>query len=78
VRRDLQDAFLYSAKYRPALHLDPKFRAGISSFVQLAPCGEIEAGCEMLRHHIATGSIASIIAAAEHEDGDYIFVFGER
>ena len=38
----LQDLFLYSGKHRPALYLDPRIRAGISTFAALAEPDKVE------------------------------------
>ena len=78
VRPDLQDLFLYSGKHRPTLYLDPVVRASISSFVDLAREGEIAEGCERLARDIETKHIGRVIAEAEHEGGDYLFLVAER
>ena len=78
VRPDVQDLFLYSGKHRPMLYLDPIVRANISSFANLAREGEIAEGCERLVHDIETGYVDRVIAEAEHEGGDYLFVIAER
>ena len=78
MRPDLQDRFLYSGKHRPTLYLDAVARASISSFADLAREGEVAEGCERLAHDIETGHIDRVIAEAEHECGDYLFVVADR
>ncbi len=78
VKPDLEDMFLYSGKHRPHLYLDPRFRAGISSFASLADDTEIESGLLCLADDIESGRIADVIGAAHHDDGDYLFISAER
>ena len=78
VRPDLQDLFPYSGKHRPTLYLDPVVRASISSFADLAREGEVAEGCKRLARDIETKHIGRVIAEAEHEGGDYLFVVAER
>ena len=74
----LQDLFLYSGKQRPELYLDPRFRAGISSFANLAKADETERGLAALAEDIDTGPIGEIIASADHDGGDCLFVAASR
>lgn len=78
VRPDLQDLFLYAGKHRPALYLNPKIRAGISTFASLAAPGEVLSGCARLEEDLRSGRIAEVIAGHEHEGGDYVFVVAEK
>lgn len=78
VRPDLQDRFLYSGKHRPELYLDPAFRAGSSSFASLAEPEELAKGLERLERDIRSGRIAEVIAAADHPEGDYLFIRAAR
>jgi SAM-dependent methyltransferase len=78
VRPDLQDLFLYSGKQRPALYLDPRVRAGISTFANLADSAEVAAGCEQLARDLDSGRIDQVIADYRHSGGDYLFVVAER
>jgi SAM-dependent methyltransferase len=77
VQRDLQDLFLYSGKHRPAMYLDARVRAGISTFAALAVPSEVEDGCRRLSQDIQSGRIAEVIAAYPHAQGDYLFVVGQ-
>jgi len=77
VQRDLQDLFLYSGKHRPAMYLDARVRAGISTFAALAEPSEVEDGCRRLSQDIQSGRIADVIAAYQHAQGDYLFVVGQ-
>ncbi|MFZ3590074.1 hypothetical protein ACOI1C_12530 [Bacillus sp. DJP31] len=45
IQPSLQDFFLYSGKYEPALYLEEKVRSGISTFANLASDREGEEGC---------------------------------
>jgi ubiquinone/menaquinone biosynthesis C-methylase UbiE len=78
VQTDLQDFFLYSGKHRPEMYLDPRVRAGISTFAALADPSEVEAGCRKLSQDIESGRIAAVIARYRHAQGDYLFVMGEK
>ena len=71
---DLQDLFLYAGKYRPELYLDPRVRAGISTFATQADPAEVERGCARLSADLASGRFADVLRAAEHPDGDYLFL----
>ena len=78
VTPELQDLFLYAAKYRPELYLEPRVRAGISTFANLADAEEIEQGCAQLAADLASGRFAEVLAASEHDGGDYLFLIAER
>jgi ubiquinone/menaquinone biosynthesis C-methylase UbiE len=78
VPADLQDLFLYSGKHRPEMYLDPRVRAGISTFAALADTSEVEEGCQKLSQDIASGHIAEVMARYRHTHGDYLFVVGEK
>lgn len=78
IKKDLQDFFLYSGKYRPELYLDAKVRSGISTFNLLASVDEIVYGCQRLASDINTGIITKIISKYEHNQGDYLFVIAEK
>ena len=77
VQPDLQDFFLYSGKHRPEIYLDPRVRAGISTFASLADPAEVQAGCAKLADDIQSGRIADVIAAHRHDRGDYLFIIAE-
>jgi SAM-dependent methyltransferase len=78
VAPDLQDRFLYSGKHRPEMYLDPRVRAGISTFSVLANPDEVEAGCQRLEADVQSGRIAEVMAAYRHDRGDYLFVVADR
>ena len=78
VRPDLQDFFLQSGKHRPELYLDPRVRAGISTFALFGEPVEMDAGCRRLSDDIATGHINDIIASFENSCGDYLFMVAEK
>lgn len=78
IQPDLEDRFLYSGKLRPQLYLDPRVRAGMSSFASFPDAAEIERGVSRLADDIASGRIAQVIAKAQHDDGDYLFICAER
>ncbi len=78
VANDLRDLFLYSGKQRPEMYLDPRVRAGISTFAVLADPSEVRAGCEQLARDIRSGRIADVIKAYAHDRGDYLFVIAEK
>jgi len=75
---ELQDLFLYAGKYRPELYLDPRVRAGISTFANQADPAEVERGCARLSADLASGRFADVLRAAEHPDGDYLFLVASR
>jgi ubiquinone/menaquinone biosynthesis C-methylase UbiE len=78
VTAELQDLFLYAGKYRPALYLDPRVRAGISTFANLAQPAEVEQGCVRLTADLESGRFADVLAASGHDGGDYLFIVAER
>lgn len=75
---DLQDFFLYSGKYRPEIYLDPKIRAGISTFAMFAEAGEVDSGCARLADDIRTGRITEVIDSYRNTGGDYLFVIAQK
>jgi ubiquinone/menaquinone biosynthesis C-methylase UbiE len=77
VQPELQDFFLYSGKYDPARYLDPRFRAGISTFTVFAEAEEIDRGCALLADDIASGRIDEITERYASVYGDYLFLVGE-
>ena len=74
VSEDLRDQFLYCGKHRPEMYLDPRVRAGISSFASLIDDRELNEGLGTLAEDIESGRISDIIADALHTGGDYVFV----
>jgi hypothetical protein len=78
VQRGLQDLFLYSGKHRPELYLDPRVRAGISTFAALTEPPEVEDGCRKSPQGIESGHIADVIATYQHAQGDYLFVVAQK
>ena len=74
----LTDWFLHSGKYRPHIYLDPKVRAGISSFHVSSNENEIENGLSELQKDIATGAVKEIIQQYESDTGDYLFMTGDK
>lgn len=78
VKPDLEDLFLYAGKHRPGLYLHPEVRNGISSFSDLANRAEVEKGLQQLQADIQNGQISGVMAAYPSEEGDYLFVVGEK
>ncbi|GEQ97972.1 hypothetical protein JCM17844_16090 [Iodidimonas gelatinilytica] len=78
VTETLEDLFLYSGKHRPQLYLDAGFRAGISSFANLADAGEVAHGLDQLAKDIKSGAICDIIRSYSHKGGDYLFIRADR
>ena len=78
VRPDLQDRCLQSGKHRPEIYLDPRVRAGISTFALFCDAAERDAGCSRLADDIATGRIDDVIASYRHDLGDYLFMAAEK
>lgn len=76
VRKDLQDFFLYSGKYKPEMYLDKRVRANISTFSLLADAEEIENGCQRLIGDIESGKIREIVERHSQTD-DYSFVIAQ-
>jgi hypothetical protein len=74
VHPDLQDSFLYSGKHTPARYLDPRVRAGISTFAALAAPAEVDAGCRFLAADIETERIHDVIGESIGPGGDYLFL----
>lgn len=77
VTNELRDLFLFSGKHRPQIYLDPRVRAGISSFTGLADADEVERGLKQLATDINSGKISEVIATHANES-DYLFVVAEK
>jgi SAM-dependent methyltransferase len=78
IRDDLQDGFLYAGKNKPEMYLDPRIRAGISTFTSIANPGEIEAGCQSLEADIRSGRIQQVLQIYHGQGGDYMFATGVK
>jgi ubiquinone/menaquinone biosynthesis C-methylase UbiE len=78
VQKDVKDLFLYAAKHRPELYLDPHVRAGMSTFAGLASPDEITAGCARLAEDIASGRFRDVANRSRLDGGDYLFITAER
>ncbi len=78
VRPDLKDFFLQSGKHRPEIYLDPRVRAGISTFALFAEPTEVDIGCRRLADDIASGRISEVIASYQNPHGDYLFMVAGR
>ncbi len=74
VQNDLQDLFLQSGKYKPAMYFDPQIRSGISSFAALSNAEEVQKGLDLLARDIESGKIQQIIDQYENQAGDYLFI----
>jgi ubiquinone/menaquinone biosynthesis C-methylase UbiE len=72
-----KDLFLYCGKHQPALYLDPRIRANISSFAAIAEPEEVADGLLRLRQDIETGAIGQIRERYRDEAGDYLFVVAQ-
>ncbi|MBI3658969.1 methyltransferase domain-containing protein [Candidatus Acetothermia bacterium] len=77
VTNELQDLFLFSGKHRPQIYLDPRVRAGISSFAGLADADEVRLGLKKLAADIESGRISEVIQTHSNES-DYLFVIAEK
>ena len=78
VQQDVKDLFLYAAKHRPELYLDPRVRAGMSTFAGLAGPDEIAAGCARLAEDIASGRFHDVANKRRRDGGDYLFLTAEK
>lgn len=78
VTNELQDLFCYSGKHRPEIYLDPRIRAGISTFASLAEPDEVDSGCRRLVLDIQSGKIEKIMRSYSHSQGDYLFIVAEK
>ncbi len=78
VRKDLEDMFLYSGKFRQLLYLDEDFRKGISSFSILGCGAEIEDGIRKLADDIETRRIDAVVRDYENDFGDYVFFVAQK
>ena len=74
---DPVDLFLFSGKHEPSLYLDPKVRAGMSSFARLGDPSVLDDGIALLREDIASRRIRSVVADHESDLGDYGFLSAE-
>lgn len=78
VTNELQDLFLQSGKYRPAIYLDKHVRSGISSFHVSTNEDEIRSGLQKLKNDIDSGGINQVIKDHESNLGDYMFISGQK
>ncbi|MSQ13353.1 MAG: hypothetical protein EXR47_04320 [Dehalococcoidia bacterium] len=78
VQKDVKDLFLYAAKHRPELYLDPRVRAGMFTFAGLASPEEVASGCARLAQDIASGRFLEVTTKSRRDGGDYLFVTAER
>lgn len=78
VAPDLQDLFLYCGKNRPELYLDPRIRAGISTFAGAPDQTEIEDGLKRLGADIESGRIAEVMRSYAWDGGDYMFTVAKK
>lgn len=77
VTNELQDFFLFSGKHRPQIYLDPRVRAGISSFAGLADADEVGLGLKKLAADIESGRVSGVISTHANES-DYLFIVAEK
>ncbi len=78
VKEDLQDWFLYCGKNHPERYLDPRIRAGISTFADPPDSNEIEQGLKHLAADIESGRIADVMRSYAWDGGDYMFTIAEK
>lgn len=74
----LQDRFIYSGKHAPEIYLDPRIRAGISSFANLAEPAELETGLHRLAADLESGRIDAVRERYAHPGGDYLFIAARK
>lgn len=72
------DLFLYCGKHTPSLYLDPRVRAGISTFSALAARKEVDAGLGLLASDIETGEISRVMQGYASNLGDYTFIAARK
>lgn len=78
VRKDLEDLFLYSGKYRPEIYLAEEVRRGISTFSDDPGSVELREGLRDLAADIGSGAIRDVIERYRNDIGDYLFIFGRK
>jgi ubiquinone/menaquinone biosynthesis C-methylase UbiE len=78
IQEDLQDWFLLAGKHNPSIYLQPEVRRGISSFAAVANAEEVERGLIHLAADIESGKVKDVIERYSNQDGDYLFVVGEK
>jgi ubiquinone/menaquinone biosynthesis C-methylase UbiE len=78
VKPDLEDQFLQCGKDAPELYLREDIRKGISSFASAKDPVEVRQGLLELKKDIESGKIKEIIKSFESNEGDYLFVVGEK
>jgi ubiquinone/menaquinone biosynthesis C-methylase UbiE len=78
IQPDLQDLFLYCGKNNPEIYLNAKVRNGISSFSSLANIREVKNGLKALSRDIESGEIDEVISNFNNDDGDYLFITGDK
>ncbi len=78
IRDDQKDLFLYAGKNKPELYLDDDIRKGISSFAALANAAEVKQGICILKEDMDSGKLKEVKAKYENDQGDYLFIIGQR
>jgi ubiquinone/menaquinone biosynthesis C-methylase UbiE len=78
VKPNLEDQFLQCGKDSPELYLREEIRKGISSFASAKDQAEVQQGLLDLKRDIESGKIKEIIKSFESDEGDYLFVVGEK
>ncbi|MGP1718037.1 MAG: class I SAM-dependent methyltransferase [Methylophilus sp.] len=78
VTNALEDLFLYAGKARPALYLDPKVRANMSSFASLCPDTELAAGLQRLQCDIKSGAFSQVADSYRIGQGDYAYLVARK
>ena len=78
IQNSLEDLFLYSGKNKPQIYLDPQIRKNISTFASLANTEELEKGCALLDADIKSGKIIKVMENYKSEQGDYLFIIGNK
>jgi len=73
----LQDFFLYSGKYEPAIYFSEKIRKGISSFRNFCSEEELRTGLKQLSIDINEKKIDDFLKN-QHPIGDYVFITFEK
>lgn len=68
------DFFLYCGKHRPELYLDPRVRAGISTFTTLADEDEMNEGLARLERDVESGAVQELVAKSDLVHGDYSLI----
>ncbi len=78
IHEGIQDHFLYSNKFNPAMYLQPEIRMGTSAFRNFITQEKLDHGLIQLEADIHSGAIHDVMKKYENDMGDYLFLIATK